>query len=232
MTGEQLLRVRIDDRGLELVDHDGPRGVWYSLPSEGEEPTVSLPRQQALHADLRPTGSAAHILRAWCTGNEIADRVEYDEPAETAPRSERGAAVVCRNEQILAIAYRPEKGGFFIPGGGVEEGETPEQAAIRELHEETGLHGTVQRKLATVYNRGRYEHYFLVEASGIPAPHETLDLYPGETLTWIDIAALPTTPIWPRRLAWRIAYWWSAGWPSQPAVIADSLDAAVIECDW
>jgi len=28
---------------------------------------------------------------------------------------------------------------YLFPGGGVEEGETPEQAAIREAHEELGV---------------------------------------------------------------------------------------------
>jgi 8-oxo-dGTP diphosphatase len=39
-------------------------------------------------------------------------------------------------------------GSWTLPGGGVEFGEHPEAAAIRELHEETGLTGSIVELLA------------------------------------------------------------------------------------
>lgn len=48
------------------------------------------------------------------------------------------ATVICKREdQILYV--RKSKAKWTLPGGKIEADETPEQAAFRELFEETGL---------------------------------------------------------------------------------------------
>jgi ADP-ribose pyrophosphatase len=51
------------------------------------------------------------------------------------------AAVVIKDSKVLLVkrASAPNKGLWAIPGGSVELGETLQQAAEREIREETGL---------------------------------------------------------------------------------------------
>ena len=52
--------------------------------------------------------------------------------------------VVRRGEEFLVLERSPDRGGYWnLVAGGVEAGETPAQAAARELKEETGLDATV-----------------------------------------------------------------------------------------
>ncbi|MEU4198239.1 NUDIX domain-containing protein [Kribbella sp. NPDC026611] len=56
-----------------------------------------------------------------------------------------------------------------LPGGHVEEGETAETAAVRELNEETTLTATIGRLLWTGKHNGRPASYFLMaDVTGTP----------------------------------------------------------------
>lgn len=60
----------------------------------------------------------------------------------------RAQVVLLRNDQILLARHkRGEYVYWVLPGGAVEPGETPEQAAVRETREETGLQIRVERLL-------------------------------------------------------------------------------------
>jgi 8-oxo-dGTP pyrophosphatase MutT (NUDIX family) len=80
-----------------------------------------------------------------------------------------------RDESILMVECRHATFSHWsLPGGRIEEGESPEQAALRELAEEAGMQGTIA---SLIYTRpwGRdhgegLEACFLVEVDAGAEP--------------------------------------------------------------
>jgi 8-oxo-dGTP diphosphatase len=71
------------------------------------------------------------------------------EQVPPAGRTRLGAYSICLDEggRILLArlsAIEVDVGAWTLPGGGVDFGEHPDAAAIRELHEETGLVGEIE----------------------------------------------------------------------------------------
>ena len=85
------------------------------------------------------------------------------------PRT-RATAVVIKGDQTLLIHRRNEDEYYVFPGGGVEEGETPEQAVLRELKEETSIEVKLIRLLEhELYDDGGENYSYLCEyISGEP----------------------------------------------------------------
>lgn len=52
------------------------------------------------------------------------------------------AGIIFRCGERILLLHRIDGLGWGFPGGGIEDGETPEEAARRETHEETGLRFT------------------------------------------------------------------------------------------
>ena len=102
---------------------------------------------------------AGRHLRRW--------RWEWDclhsEPLTDRLR-QRATVVLIRNERVLLVS--DESGTFSMPGGGIEPGEQPVEAAVRELHEETGLTATRAEFWFTWESSTNRHHVFLVEADG------------------------------------------------------------------
>ncbi|HEY5158219.1 MAG TPA: NUDIX domain-containing protein, partial [Anaerolineales bacterium] len=59
------------------------------------------------------------------------------------------AAILLLQDDKIALIERQRAGlhYFTFPGGHVEEGETPEQAAVREAAEELGLQVVIKKML-------------------------------------------------------------------------------------
>ncbi|GGL03752.1 hypothetical protein GCM10007382_24500 [Salinibacterium xinjiangense] len=58
-----------------------------------------------------------------------------------------GAYGVIVVDGAILLTYWHEGGKWSLPGGGIEEGEQPMDAAIREIREETGFTASLERLL-------------------------------------------------------------------------------------
>ena len=79
------------------------------------------------------------------------------------------AGIVLIQDHKVALIERHRAGlnYFVFPGGGVDEGESPEQAAIREAMEELGIEVAIRQKVAEIQlGQKSRQVYFLVEQTG------------------------------------------------------------------
>lgn len=85
-------------------------------------------------------------------------------------------------------------GLWEFSGGKVDPGETPEQALVRELQEELGIHATLGASLITVPQRYPHKRIALDvrEISVWKGTPKGLD---GQALAWVPAAKLPTYPM-------------------------------------
>lgn len=85
----------------------------------------------------------------------------------------RVCAAIIRNNTILMVKHTEEKKVYWtLPGGGIAVDESPEEAVIREVEEETGLKAKICRLL---YN-------IIFEEAGNPIAEKCFLLEIGEQM--------------------------------------------------
>ena len=99
-------------------------------------------------------------------------------------------ALTSDNKVIIAKQFRcgPEKNMFEMPGGLVDPGETPEQAARRELQEEVGCEAGTMEYLGKVYGNAwdnAAHHYFLARNCKFNGAHNP------EEFEEIEVSTIP-----------------------------------------
>jgi ADP-ribose pyrophosphatase YjhB (NUDIX family) len=99
---------------------------------------------------------AAEILAAYSTGELEDARASLElETGPATPKVDVRAAAF-DGDRILLVRER-EDGGWSLPGGWADIGETPAEAAVREVFEESGYRVRAVR-LISAYDRERHDH--------------------------------------------------------------------------
>jgi len=102
-------------------------------------------------------------------------------------------------DQVAALIGRVDRRGrmlWSLPKGHIEQGETAEQTAIREVAEETGIHGKVLASLGSIdywfVTDGRRVHktvhHYLLRFSGGELCDEDLEV---TEVAWVPLRELP-----------------------------------------
>lgn len=112
---------------------------------------------------------------------------------------------------VIGRRNRHGKLEWCLPKGHVEPGETPEQAAIREVEEEAGVTGEIIASLGVIdyWFTGeerrvhKVVHHYLLEASSDAITTENDPDHEAEVAEWVDLHLLPARLAYPneRRMA-------------------------------
>jgi 8-oxo-dGTP diphosphatase len=99
----------------------------------------------------------------------------------------RAAGGVVLRDGLVALVHRPRYDDWTLPKGKLDPGESFEDAALREIEEETGLRTRLVRELPAVHyevrGRPKVVRYWLMEVGSDPGfvPNDEVD-----ELRWLE----------------------------------------------
>ena len=145
-------------------------------------------------------------------------------------RTRAGIVLIEDNKVALIERHRAGLDYYVFPGGGVDEGETPEQAAIREAMEELGVEVAIRQKVAVIHFDQSTQVYFLVGRVrgefGTGTGEEFTDSDPNDPQEgiyipiWMPIDELPRhAKVFPEDLAKLVIQSNAREWSKVPIVV-------------
>ena len=131
---------------------------------------------------------------------ELPGGARFDHHVVRYPHAASGTVIVDPDRGVLLLwrhRFITDSWGWEIPGGRLEPGETPEQAAAREAEEETGWRPGPLRHLATYApSNGTTDQIFhMFMADGATHVGDPVDRWESERIEWVpadDVRALVT----------------------------------------
>jgi 8-oxo-dGTP pyrophosphatase MutT (NUDIX family) len=139
------------------------------------------------------------------------------------------AGIILIKDDRLALIER-HRGGlhyFIFPGGGIDEDESEEQAAIREAEEDVGIVVEIIQKAAELTRPSGRQFYFLVRhvsgeiGTGTGEEYGEYDPKYGTYLPlWMPMNEVLQKNVLPRELAEFVVTSHQRGWGIETAIIA------------
>jgi len=134
--------------------------------------------ENSLNADRNAVKTGKEVRRD-ITANPNSELKSYqiprlNEEKKKKEKSKNSVAVIVNNDNKILLLKRGEKAPWMpskwsLVGGGIEKGETPQQAVEREIEEETGLEVKKFTKSFTIERHAdSIEHIFACRYNGEP----------------------------------------------------------------
>jgi len=112
-----------------------------------------------------------------------------------------------KDKQILLMhRIKGDREYYVLPGGGIEEGETPEQTVLREIKEETNLDIEIIKwwEIVEEYNKNRVYLFKAISFKGdikLGGPElEKMSESNHYALKWVPIANIKNMTVFPEEV--------------------------------
>jgi 8-oxo-dGTP diphosphatase len=143
-------------------------------------------------------------------------------------RNRSGIILIEENKLALIERHRAGNHYFTFPGGGIDQGESPQETAVREAEEELGILVEVKQKVAEVFFSKNTQHYFLVKkirgefGTGTGEEYgEYSPIHGTYRPLLMPLAEVLNNNVLPRELADLVVRFAKEGWPHEPVIIFD-----------
>lgn len=176
--------------------------------------SVSLERQTI----ITPSTPTPAMMPQRRTGDGPTTFASLDAQELPVVREYSAGGLVSDDRGRVAIIARHSRSGHLewcLPKGHIEKGETPQQTAVREVHEETGILGEVVDSIATIdywftgtsQRVHKLVHHFALRQIGGELTVEGDPDHEAEDAIWVDFNDLDDVLSYPneRKIAWLYA---------------------------
>lgn len=143
-------------------------------------------------------------------------------------RNRAGIILIEDDRLALIERHRGDLHYFIFPGGGIDEGESEEKAAIREAEEELGIVVEIIQKAAELTRPSGRQFYFLVRhvngefGTGTGEEYGEYNPKYGTYLPlWMPMNEVLQKNVLPRELAEFVVMSHQRGWGAETAIIPE-----------
>lgn len=112
---------------------------------------------------------------------------------ETTTKPGISAAIICDGDRVLMVRRRVKEGelSWQFPAGGIEPGESPEEAAVRETLEETGLKVEAARLIGQRVHPKTGREMSYTACSVVGGEAHVADADELDAVAWVTLAEIP-----------------------------------------